>query len=276
MVADIIAMQQLYGLSTTTRSGNTTYGFNSNAGSDVYNANVLTSVAVTIFDTGGTDTLDYSGSTAVQRIDLNPESFSNVLGSTGNLSIARGTIIENAIGGSGVDVIIGNSVSNTISGNGGADQLFGNAGDDTLSGNGLIDTLTGGAGADTFRDTKAGLNGDTVTDFRAGDKIVITDATLAGFTFSVTGTTLTYTGGSLNLSLGVSGGTLAATAAAGGGVQLAIVTRDVASDFNGDGHSDILWRNDNGLTTNWSGQGDGRFFDNYVSAIGYRTGPMGG
>ena len=32
-------MQSLYGLSTTTRSGNTTYGFNSNAGiNPVFNA----------------------------------------------------------------------------------------------------------------------------------------------------------------------------------------------------------------------------------------------
>ena len=66
MVADIVAIQQLYGLSTTTRSGNTTYGYNSNAGNQIYNANVatggITNVALTIFDTGGTDTLDYSGS----------------------------------------------------------------------------------------------------------------------------------------------------------------------------------------------------------------------
>ena len=62
MAADILAVQQLYGLSTTTRSGNTTYGFNSNAGT-IYNAqqNSLSQVAYTIFDTGGTDTLDYSG-----------------------------------------------------------------------------------------------------------------------------------------------------------------------------------------------------------------------
>ena len=37
MVADILAVQSLYGLSTTTRSGDTTYGFNSNAGG-IYNA----------------------------------------------------------------------------------------------------------------------------------------------------------------------------------------------------------------------------------------------
>jgi len=258
MVADIIAMQQLYGLSTTTRSGNTTYGFNSNAGSDVYNANVFSSVAVTIFDAGGTDTLDYSGSSSVQRIDLNPESFSNVLGNKGNLSIARGSIIENAIGGSGQDVIIGNSVNNTLSGSGGADQLFGNAGDDTLSGNAFVDTLTGGLGNDIFRDTKAGLNGDTIVDFHGGDRIVISDATLAGFTFNLTGTTLTYTGGSL--TLGASVGRIIASAAVGGGVQLQI--QDVDNDFNGDGRSDIMFRQDNGAIFDFLGTSNGGVVNN--------------
>ena len=32
MVADMVAMSKLYGLSTTTRTGDTVYGFNSNAG----------------------------------------------------------------------------------------------------------------------------------------------------------------------------------------------------------------------------------------------------
>ncbi|HZC37341.1 MAG TPA: matrixin family metalloprotease, partial [Sphingomicrobium sp.] len=60
MNADIVAMQEIYGLSTTTRTGDTTYGFNSNAG-DQFNANLNPDVAYTVFDSGGTDTLDYSG-----------------------------------------------------------------------------------------------------------------------------------------------------------------------------------------------------------------------
>ena len=32
MIADILAISNLYGLSTTTRTGNTTYGYNSNTG----------------------------------------------------------------------------------------------------------------------------------------------------------------------------------------------------------------------------------------------------
>ena len=258
MIADIVAIQRLYGLSTTTRSGDTTYGFNSNAGT-IYNASLTTSGAYTIFDAGGTDTLDFSGYAFNQRIDLNTESFSNIGGRTGNVAIARGTIIENAIGGSRQDAIIGNGVANILTGGPG------------------IDTLTGGAGNDTFRDTNAGLNGDTITDFGIGDRIVITDVTLAGFTFSLSGTTLTYSGGSLRLVAPVTG-TITASAAANGGVQLVISSAttspvgDARNDFDGDGRSDILLRHDNGTITDWLGQPGGGFFSNHaVAAYGLAT-----
>ena len=37
-------------------------------------------------------------------------------------------------------------------------------------------------------------------------------------------------------------------------------------DFNGDGKADILWRHDSGLITNWLGEADGGFGDNYANA----------
>jgi hypothetical protein len=264
MVADIIAMQQLYGLSTTTRSGNTTYGFNSNAGNQIYNANVstggITNVALTIFDTGGTDTFDYSATAATQRINLNPEAFSNVLGQTGNLSIARGTIIENAIGGNGIDVIVGNSANNVLSGG---------RGDDTLSGGAGTDTLNGGNRNDTFRDTVANLNGDTISDFSLGDRIILTNAAMTGFTFGVVGNTLSYTGGSLTLGGAVDASRLIATAAESGGVQISFLPEGAgrAGDFNGDGRDDILWRNNDGRMTNWLGISNGDFGTNAANAL---------
>ena len=119
MNGDIVAMDILYGLSTTTRTGNTRYGFNSNADRDVFHADLYPNVAYTIFDSGGVDTLDYSGFTASNLINLNPEKFSNIGGRTGNMRIARGTIIENAVGGSGSDYIIGNAADNKLDGGGG-------------------------------------------------------------------------------------------------------------------------------------------------------------
>jgi serralysin len=148
MNADIIAMQRIYGLSTTTRTGDTTYGFNSNAGRDVFNANLVKDVAYTIFDNGGTDTLDYSGFFQNQTINLNAESFSNVGAGIGNVMIARGVVIENAIGGTGNDTLVGNAASNKLTGGNGADNLSGNDGDDFLDGGFGADTLSGGAGND--------------------------------------------------------------------------------------------------------------------------------
>ena len=247
MLADIVAAQTLYGSSATTRTGDTIYGFNSNAGG-VYDASIYYNVAITIFDSGGNDTLNYANVNYGQLINLNPETFSNVNSHVGNLSIARGVVIENAIGGFGNDTIIGNSANNILTGNAGAD------------------TLTGGAGNDIFKDTAAGLNGDTITDFSAGDKIVITDANFAGFTFSLSGNTLSYAGGSLTLS-NVPTGHIVAQAVAGGGVQLTIQQHQVANDFNGDGHSDVLWRDDSGTLTDWLGAANGGFSANWNNSV---------
>jgi hypothetical protein len=253
MQADIVAMQSLYGLSTTTRTGDTTYGYNSNAGG-IYSASTYPKAALTIFDSGGNDTLDYSGTASTQRINLNPETFSNVNGYVGNLSIGRGVVIENAVGGAGADTIIGNSVNNVLKGNLGSD------------------TLTGSSGSDTFLDTKAGHNGDTITDFSSGDTIVFSDATLSGFTFTLSGHTLTYGGGSLTLT-NIPSGSIIASAAAGGGVQLALASSTtppsahVRNDFNGDGRSDILLRHDDGRVTDWLGTSAGAFSSNSANLL---------
>jgi hypothetical protein len=37
-------------------------------------------------------------------------------------------------------------------------------------------------------------------------------------------------------------------------------------DYNADGRDDILWRNDNGLLTEWLGAADGGFTDNSANA----------
>jgi Ca2+-binding RTX toxin-like protein len=279
MVADVLAMQQMYGLSTTTRAGNTTYGFNSNAGESIYDAAQMGALVYTIFDSGGNDTLDYSGYTFDQLINLNPGTFSNVGTGIGNVSIAFGTVIENAIGGSGNDQIIGNDVANHLTGNAGNDTLTGGAGDDFLTGGSGADTLTGGAGNDTFSDTIVGLNGDTITDFSAGDKIVITDASLSTFTFNVIGNLLTYNGFELHLGSAPNGTVSASVGPGGTGVQLTIGTANtghhelVENDFNGDGRSDILWRSSSTgqivdwLATSSSGfNGNGPNSSHFVSA----------
>ncbi len=272
MIADIRAVETLYGLSTITRTGDTVYGFDNNSGRVEFDAVAgITPLLQTIVDSGGIDTLDYSGFPNNQRIELTQELFSNIGGGVGNVSIGFGTVIENAFGGSGNDIIVGNSANNLLKGNGGDDSISGGGGDDFLIGGLGNDTLTGGTGADTFSDTLAGLNGDVITDFTSADRIVFTDASLASFTFNLTGNTLTYGGGLLTLTGGVVGA-LVASAAATGGVQLTVqavaLINDVRNDFNGDGRSDILWRNvTTGQMSDWLGQTNGGFVGNDANAF---------
>jgi serralysin len=133
LVADMVATTNLYGTATTTRTGASIYGVGNNTGRAIYDATATnTPLTITIVDHGGVDTLDYSIYTQNQRINLNQETFSNIGARVGNLSIARGTVIENAIGGTGADVLIGNSANNRLDGGAGVDQMFGGAGDDTF------------------------------------------------------------------------------------------------------------------------------------------------
>ncbi|MDF1833376.1 MAG: M10 family metallopeptidase C-terminal domain-containing protein [Alteraurantiacibacter sp. bin_em_oilr2.035] len=143
MSADVVAIQNLYGVTATTRTGGNTYGAGNNTGRDIYGigpssmSSMGTLLAFTIVDHGGNDTLDYSPFSAAQYINLNAETFSNVGGSIGNMSIARGTVIENAIGGFGNDQLVGNDVVNFLTGGSGFDVIDGGSNIDTaiFSGN---------------------------------------------------------------------------------------------------------------------------------------------
>ena len=146
--ADLIALEDLYGpqgfSSSNSFSGDTTYGFNTNISiskSQIFSelSDWIDSSAFTITDGSGNDTVDFSGFSNDQSIDLrstdkNSSSLftSNIAGLTGNLVISSGTIIENAISGPGNDTIIGNSSNNTLNGGNGNDLLIGGSGDDTF------------------------------------------------------------------------------------------------------------------------------------------------
>lgn len=176
MLADVYEVQQMYGANTGTRSGATTYGFNSNAGG-VYDFTTNSNPAFTIWDAGGIDTLDTSGYTQAEYINLYEGGFSNVGAGVSNVAIALGAVIENAVGGSGNDVMFGNGSNNVLSGGAGLDTLYGGFGDDTLNGGAGVDimygeggnnTLIGGAGGD-YLDGGAGFNTvDYSTDAAAG------------------------------------------------------------------------------------------------------------
>jgi Ca2+-binding RTX toxin-like protein len=165
LIDDIGALQRLYGANMTTRTGDTVYGFNSTADRDWFAASkdgIARPVIFCVWDAGGNDTLDFSGYSDIQLIDLNAERFSNVGGYIGNVSIATNVVIENAIGGSGDDSLIGNSADNRLEGRAGNDSLSGGAGNDTLVGGVGDDRLDGGAGLDiaSYAEVKSDLTLD--------------------------------------------------------------------------------------------------------------------
>ncbi|MCZ8375102.1 MAG: M10 family metallopeptidase C-terminal domain-containing protein [Beijerinckiaceae bacterium] len=154
MMADIYAVQSVYGAGTA-RSGNTTYGFNV-TGLDAATAQLYTfgnwsmAPALTIYDSGGTDTLDVSGYSQSQVINLAGGAFSNIGGLTGNIGIYTTSVIENAVGGSGNDTIYGNSAHNVLRGGGGNDAIYANDGNDTVFGGTGNDTIISGFGDDSL------------------------------------------------------------------------------------------------------------------------------
>lgn len=86
LVHDVLTIQAKYGADPTTRTGNTTYGFNSNAGRDVFNFNLNPWPFLTVYDAGGVDTIDTSGFTVSQFIDLHAGSFSSIGGAAPSLA----------------------------------------------------------------------------------------------------------------------------------------------------------------------------------------------
>ncbi|MDP3853732.1 M10 family metallopeptidase C-terminal domain-containing protein [Phenylobacterium sp.] len=168
LLDDISAIQQEYGANMSTRTGDTVYGFQSNAGRPWFEAfSSASRMIFAVWDAGGTDTFDFSGYSSAQTIDLRAGNFSNVGGLTGNVAVAAGVTIENAIGGGGADTVTGNAASNLIDGGANDDDVWAGAGDDTLQGGGGLDFLRGEEGADlliggaAFDDIHGNMGTDT-------------------------------------------------------------------------------------------------------------------
>jgi serralysin len=172
MYADILALQYLYGVDTETTAGN-----------DMYVFDLSGRHFVTIWDYGGTDTINITGGSRAVKIDLTPGSWSNVgttieywdgqeyWDETDSLFIAPDTIIENASGAGGNDTLLGNDVSNRLEGNAGTDKLAGGAGADVLVGGVGSDVSAGGAGNDQIW-AGGGDQGDDVVAGGAGADVM--------------------------------------------------------------------------------------------------------
>jgi serralysin len=176
---DIRAAQIEYGANMSTRTGDTVYGFNANAGRDWFVAtNSSSRVIFAVWDAGGRDTFDFSGYSQNQLIELREGFFSNVGGLVGNVAVAQGAQIENAIGGFGNDTITGNALANSLVGGAGFDSIFAGAGADTIDGGAGTSYLRGEDGNDSivggsaFDDIHGNVGNDTGRG-GAGDDYVV-------------------------------------------------------------------------------------------------------
>lgn len=134
---DILALQQRWGVNTSTNTGDTRYSGPRVGGVDV------------IWDGGGTDHLDASGYGTDVRLDLTAGSYSQ-FGGHQDLAIAFGVTVENASGGAGDDVLTGNEADNILSGGAGDDSLIGGDGTDTALFSTSSDAIAVSAVADSL------------------------------------------------------------------------------------------------------------------------------
>lgn len=155
MLYDIVQLQNAYGVNP-----------DFNIEDDVYTYPV--SHQVTLYDTGGNDTIDMSTHLVSEIVDLREGQWSTVQGVNQSVRISYGTVIENATTGTGNDSIRGNEIANTLSGGSGAD---------VLRGGGDNDQLFGGRGNDTYQ-WFLGDGRDTIREQGLGgtDAIEINDA----------------------------------------------------------------------------------------------------
>lgn len=199
MVADIAALQAIYGADPNSRSGDTTYTWD-----------LSTPFLKAVYDAGGVDTYDLSDHTRKSLVDLTPGSYSSIgiwtseeqeayfraayphLSWNGwfkpdnamlytyerNLGTAFSTVIENVLAGAGDDTLIGNDVANILNGGAGADLIQGGGGSDTIISGAGANFLRGGLGADqiTGGDDFDNVNGnqgdDTVRGGAGGDWVL--------------------------------------------------------------------------------------------------------
>jgi serralysin len=192
MMYDIRAIQQVYGASFASQSGNNNYTFSTTTG-EMFIDGVSQGlpggnrIFRTVWDGNGTDTYDFSNYSTNLSVDLTPGGWSD-LDTSGNfqranldqvsgaIHYARGhvfnalqyngdvrSLIENVNGGIGNDMVQGNAADNNLKGNSGNDSLFGGEGADILNGGAGNDSLNGGTGNDILDGSGDSVGLDTFT-----------------------------------------------------------------------------------------------------------------
>lgn len=199
MLADIAAIQHIYGANFNHNSSSTIYTFSTTSGEMFVNRvgtgkPVNNRIFRTIWDGGGDDLYDFSNYKTNLSIDLRPGQWvdldrdgnaqrANLGGGAGggdHPGHARGhifnallfgtdqrSLIEAATGGKGNDRLIGNSTDNLLTGGAGNDSLTGREGSDYLWGGDGNDNLSGDEG-DQSKSGSDALYGGTGNDTLSG------------------------------------------------------------------------------------------------------------
>jgi Ca2+-binding RTX toxin-like protein len=154
MPLDILAVQRLYGVATSTPlDGGQVFGFHTNitgALSPFFDFTQNTKPVVTLWDKGSNNTLDLSGFSGTASVNLNPGTFSSAAGMSKNIAIAYDTKINKLVCTSGGTTVTCNNYGDTVIGGAGSDVIRGGTGNDTFYASAGNDTLSGGAGTDTL------------------------------------------------------------------------------------------------------------------------------
>ena len=231
---DILALRAIYGEDPNANGGDDTYVFDLNL-----------QYFETIFDLGGNDTIQITGSGQSLVIDLSadPDAFNGrfinvgttvtafrgfiVAGSrTETVFISPETVIENILLSDGDDTAIANDAENLLDGGDGNDTLRALAGNDRLFGRDGNDVLRGGTGADFI---SGGLGNDTASGGAGDDQIFAGPGDL--------GDDILVGGAGNDLIGGGAGNDLII----GGGLRATINGLEDISSTLSDGGSDILF-----------------------------------
>ena len=171
----------------------------------------------------------------------------------------------------------GNVLDNVMRGSSGNDGLIGYGGNDILIGGLGADAMIGGyLGSDVFAyesvaDSTAAAP-DTIGGFDYGlDKIDLSAITVISISWKRVQTTFdSYEEVTVQTVNGPMKIKVTLNAATSGLSMSDFILNDghndVRNDFNGDGRSDILWRSNGGVITNWLGQANGTFAGNTANA----------
>lgn len=263
LIHDIAVAQRMYGADMTTRTGDTVYGFNSNAERDAFDFTKTPAPVVAIWDAGGNDTIDASGYNTDQVINLNAGSLSNIGGVTfadapsfeqvnANRAAAGFAPVARAQYDANMNALKNNPVVGRLTDNVGIaygaiiENAIGGKGNDVLIGNGVANVLDGGDGFDTasYVGASEGITFSAIT--RTGSGAAAGDTYISIEAFEGTNFADVMTGSALADTLGGAGGDDRITGGNGGDTLFGGAGNDLLDGgndndtLNGDAGADTL------------------------------------